>query len=401
MSEYTKKVEDPREQIGQRLKQAREEQGITLEQAQERSKIRAECLEALERGDFDALPNPLWARGLTITYAESLRLEGNALAETLSLSQRYSQRKKHGARHLPRRIATLMRRHWRALTVALGVTAAAVAVTVGAVVAPYNRVTNETNNFLHRLAPDVFLGSGPQRVVVLASTKVGTTGEGSVMAVKVSEEGLGVLAIPKNTLVQIPGHGTGEIGDTATLEGPDLTRRATAQLTGIEVPHYLAISAEGVREVVDKMGGVQVDVPHPISGRASINGRQVTLDPGPQKLDSDEALVYLQGEDLPGDAERAKRQQAFLNSMLGQALSVENLLSDPATLNAVLDRSETNMSGLEAVQLAARLRALKSSGASLQTQVIPGQEGGVASQPGDQWVPDERELPDALKKTLQ
>ncbi len=403
MSEYGEKEKASGQRIGRRLKQAREEQGFTLEQAQQRSNILVDCLEALEREDFDALPNPLWARALTITYADSLGLEGKALAETFFPAPRPSQRKRYRVRHLRRRIIVLMTRRWRALAFVLGMMAVAV-VTAATILAPYNNVTNSVSSFLHWVAPATFLGSGPQRVVVLASTKVGFPGEGDVMAVKVSQDDLGVLAIPDNTLVEIPGHGTGDIGNTVTLEGPDLTRRAVTHLTGVETPYYLVIDAEGIQEVVSKIGGVRVDVPHQISGRASIGGAQLTLHPGLQKLNSDEILVYLQGEDLPSGAERAKRQQAFLYSMFGQALSVENLLSNPTTLNALLDHSQSNIRSLEAIQFASRIRSLKNSGASVHAQVIPGQEEVTDSRQGystrNHWVPDAAKLRDALKGTF-
>lgn len=404
VSEYGEKEEATRQQIGQRLRQAREEQGLTFEQAQQRSSITVDCLQALEREDYDALPSPLWARGLTITYADSLGLEGKVLAETFFPVLRSPQRKRYQTRSLQRRITIAMKRHWRALAIVLGMMIVA-AGTIVAIFAPYNSFTDPLNSFLHRVAPGLFLGSGPQRVVVLASTKVGTPGEGDVMAAKVSQDGLGVLALPQDTLVEIPGHGAGNIGDTVTLDGPDLTRRTVERLTGVEAPYYLVLNAEGIKEVVSKMGGVRVDVPRTISGQASVDGVQLTLQPGPRKLNGDEVLVYLQGEDLSSSAEQAKRQQAFLYLMFGQAFSGKNLLSNPTVLNALRDHSQTNISGPEAIQFASRLRALKNSGASMQAQVIPGQEEVANARredtTRDHWVPDTAKLQDVLKETFQ
>ena len=115
------------------------------------------------------------------------------------------------------------------------------------------------------------------------------------MVFKVAEDSLGLLSIPQNTLTEIPGYGTEEIGDAITLGGSELTRRTVARLTGTEVQHYLVISAEGVKEITDRMGGVRVDVPNLVSGRATPGGPEITLRPGPQTLDGDQALVYLQG----------------------------------------------------------------------------------------------------------
>jgi polyisoprenyl-teichoic acid--peptidoglycan teichoic acid transferase len=235
---------------------------------------------------------------------------------------------------------------------------------------------------------------------------VGAAGEGNVMTVKVAEDGLGVLSIPRNTLVGIPNHRTGAVGDALALGGPDLTRRTIARLTGLEVQYCFAISAEGVKEIVNKMGGVRIDVPNPISGRAAFGGPELALRPGPQTLNGDQALVYLQGTDLPSDAERTERQQAFLSAMLSQALSLGNLLSEPGTLNAVLENVRTNLGTLEAIQLVGRVRARKDSDDPIKAHMVPGREAGTADTvrgdgPGDYWIPDAHRLPDTLDQTLR
>jgi cytoskeletal protein RodZ len=105
---------------------------------QRRTKIWAHQLEALERGDFDALPTPSWARGLTITYANSLGLEGEALAEAYFPQPRSFRPKGHRARRSKRRIVAPLRRHWKeALSAALG------AFVATAILFPYNDVTSE------------------------------------------------------------------------------------------------------------------------------------------------------------------------------------------------------------------------------------------------------------------
>lgn len=399
--------EDLGRRLGKRLEVSRRERGLTLEEAQGRTSIWAHHLEALERGDLDALPNPAWARGITVTYANSLGLEGEALAEAYFPGSLPSRPKRRRARLPGWGVAAPLRRHRKeAVAATLGAIAATVIVFATAILFPYNGVTGGLNDFLHRIAPGTFLASAPQRVAVLADAQVGASGEGNVITVKVADDGLGVLSIPRNTLVEIPDHEKGAVGDALALGGPDLARRTVVRLTGVDVPHYFAISAEGMKEVVDKMGGVRIDVPNPVSGRAASGGSELALRPGPQTLDGDQALVYLQGADLPSDAERAKRQQAFLSTMLGQALGPRNLLSDPATLDVVLENAQTNISPPEAIQLARHVGALKNSGGAIEARVVPGREAAAAGtalgdRPGGYWVPDGRRLPDALGDTLR
>lgn len=58
-----------------------------------------------------------------------------------------------------------------------------------AFLSPYNAVTGGVNDFLHRIAPGMFLASEPQRVAVSANPQVGATGEGSVMTIKIGHDG--------------------------------------------------------------------------------------------------------------------------------------------------------------------------------------------------------------------
>ena len=67
----------------------------------------------------------------------------------------------------------------------------------------------------------------------------------------------------------------------------------------------------------------------------------------------------------PSDAARAKRQQDFLYAMFRQALGPLNVLANPSTVKAVYENTETNMSGVQLIQLASRLRALEAAGESV------------------------------------
>lgn len=66
-------------ELGQRLRDARERLGITLEEVENATRIRTYHLEALERGDIEALPSPVQARGFLGNYADYLGLDSNAV----------------------------------------------------------------------------------------------------------------------------------------------------------------------------------------------------------------------------------------------------------------------------------------------------------------------------------
>lgn len=395
--------EDGRRVVARTLREVRAAHGMSIEEAGRAISVEVRHLEVLEHGNFEALPSPLWARWILIRYANHLDLEGERLADEHLPLQRVSSLKS------PSRPAHRLRRHLKrhrwALLASLGAIAFEATVTLATVVAPYSALTGWVGGFLHGVAPEIFLGSGPQRVIVLGNTESGATGGDNILMAKIAEDDLGLLSLPRNTLTEIPGHGRGEIGDAFALGGPDLARQSVARLTDTEVPNYCVVGAVGIRNIVDSMDGVRVDLPQPVRGRVASGEPEVALRAGPQTLDGDQALVYLQGNDLPDDAQRADRQQNFLYAMFRQALGPSNLLAHPSTLGTVLENTETNMSGVQLAQLIGRARALKGTGAPIETGAVPGQQerasGSREGAPAYYWVPDTQRLPDVLEATVR
>ncbi len=70
--------------IGRKLRQAREEQERTLEEAAITTRIRLRYLQAMEDGNFEALPSPFQQRGFLRSYAGFLGLDPAPLLSELA-----------------------------------------------------------------------------------------------------------------------------------------------------------------------------------------------------------------------------------------------------------------------------------------------------------------------------
>jgi cytoskeletal protein RodZ len=68
-------------EIGAMLKEEREAKGVSLEDVQRRSRISIRYLEALEEGNFDAIPGEVYVRGFLKRYAESLGIDPELVME--------------------------------------------------------------------------------------------------------------------------------------------------------------------------------------------------------------------------------------------------------------------------------------------------------------------------------
>ena len=69
--------------IGNMLKEAREARGLTLEKVEAETKIRKKYIAAMEQGEFQTLPGPIYARAFLKNYAKYLNIDTEEIAEAL------------------------------------------------------------------------------------------------------------------------------------------------------------------------------------------------------------------------------------------------------------------------------------------------------------------------------
>ncbi|WP_456920272.1 LCP family protein [Geodermatophilus sp. SYSU D00708] len=140
-----------------------------------------------------------------------------------------------------------------------------------------------------------------------------------------------VISIPRDSWVDIPGRGKNKINAAYAFGGPTLLIQTVEQLTAVRIDHYVAIDFQGIVQVTDDLGGVDVVVAETTS-----NG-PYTFPAGVNHLDGDQARWYLgQRYGLPGgDFDRVRRQQQYLQAMFGKLFSSDTF-TDPGRMDSAL-----------------------------------------------------------------
>jgi LCP family protein required for cell wall assembly len=191
----------------------------------------------------------------------------------------------------------------------------------------------------------------------------------------------GLLAVPRDTLAEIPGLGEDKVNAAFANGGPGLTVETLENLTGLPVENYVVLDFGGTREIVDALGGITVNVKEPIETEQ--DGEFFSIPAGPQRLTGAQALAYVRYRGGPtADIGRIGRQQRFLQALAGEAASPENLPRLPEMARAVWRNVETNMSPFEAARFAVRFGLSGGTNA----EIYPGTPqyiNGVSY-----WVPD-------------
>jgi polyisoprenyl-teichoic acid--peptidoglycan teichoic acid transferase len=157
-------------------------------------------------------------------------------------------------------------------------------------------------------------------------------------------------------------------------DGVRAARQTIEQDYGITIDRYAWVGLSGFASVIDTLGGVDIDVTHPIvddsypdDTRANPNDpyavKRLYLVPGPQHLNGLEALEYVRSRhaDLVGDIGRTNRQQEILQA-LKRKLTAPNIIDHlPQLVTDMAGKVYTDMSPQELLAFANFGRTLSSS----------------------------------------
>jgi LCP family protein required for cell wall assembly len=189
----------------------------------------------------------------------------------------------------------------------------------------------------------------------------------SMMLVAIDRESgeVGVLSIPRDLWVDVPGWGEDRINAVYFLGGytkypgggPALARRVAEETLGIPVEHVALIKMDGLARLVDALGGVTVTLdcplyeqtPDPKNPNRLLNW---TLPAGGVLLDGPAAKKFVTYRYLQSDFGRAQRQQQLIWAIRNQAARVDLIPRVPELWKALSGTFETDLNLLDVIGLA-------------------------------------------------
>jgi LCP family protein required for cell wall assembly len=295
--------------------------------------------------------------------------------------RRYSEKAKEGAK--PKRADSVTERRrwgrWVALSL-LGVLVLAVLWGVAGYLAFARGISAANDRVPASVAPqltkqDGLLVSQPSTILVLGTdggTQKGRAGSrraDSIVLLRADpgKRKLAYLSIPRDLRVDIPGHGTAKINAAFQYGGPTLALKTVKALTGIPIDHVVFADFDGLRDLVDAVGGIEVDVPKPILANkfdcpyktqaqcARWTGWRFAK--GKQHMDGRRALIYSRIrvnrlDYSETDVARQRRQQQVLGATADKIASIGGFLRMPFIGDDVVKPLATDLSAWQLNQLA-------------------------------------------------
>ena len=234
----------------------------------------------------------------------------------------------------------------------------------------------------------------------LGRTYKGRSDSMMVATVNPNDKKTTLVSLERDTYATIVGHGTEDkINHAYAFGGAGMSMDTVSNLLDIPIDHYIVINMEGIQQLVDAVGGV--DVNNTLKFDYTQDGRTDTYDIGKIHLEGLKALGYLRMryDDPEGDYGRQRRQREVVTAIAKKVLSLDGVTQYKALLDAMEDNVLTDLTFNQMKQIALDYRdAFK----NIDTQQLKGtgfMQDGVSYQRVSEE--DLKALQDQLKTELE
>ena len=195
-----------------------------------------------------------------------------------------------------------------------------------------------------------------------------------------------LLSIPRDTLVDIPGHGQDKINAAYAYGGEELMIKTIQDFIGAEINHYVTLDFQGFIDLIDAMGGVDITIDRPLVDEKS----GANLSPGDHHLTGEQALAYTRSRATElGDIGRIQRQQNLFKQLIAQKLNVQYLSNVPHYFNILIENTRTDLEVLTILRYSKA--ALSFDPESFGTSIIPTHSDWIEDNTISVQIPDQEE----------
>ena len=191
-----------------------------------------------------------------------------------------------------------------------------------------------------------------------------------------------MISIPRDFWVPIHGYGYQKIDVAYEVGGVALARSTVESLFGVKIDYYAWVGLNGLVQVIDTLGGIDITLQHPILDESypdDLNTDdpyafiRLYLPAGPQHLDGTSALQYVRSRhgDFLSDFGRSQRQQQVLLAIKNRVQSTSAIGRIPQLVSALEGSVKTDFTVPAILQLAALARNVPPSNIHQQVLSAP------------------------------
>lgn len=166
-----------------------------------------------------------------------------------------------------------------------------------------------------------------------------------------TEKQVTLISIPRDTAYEYNGS-TVKINAVFSYGGADDMVKAVNDLCGVEIAHYAEVSFEGMKALVDAVGGIDLYIPEG-DGVDDPEAGPVVVEEGQQHLDGEAALTFSRARHqfADGDYTRMRHQRMVLGALAEKILNNLDVTTVPALMNQLADMVKTSLNVTDIVSL--------------------------------------------------
>ncbi|MCE5322504.1 LCP family protein [bacterium] len=234
-----------------------------------------------------------------------------------------------------------------------------------------------------------------------------------VMAIDTKTKEVRAISIPRDTMVDIPGHGTCKINSANVHGGPTLAMQTVQNLLGVPIDYYVMTNTSGLRGLVELVGGVYIVIDKDMHYTDRHGGLYINLHASPNKqlLNGKQAEGYVRfRHDATGDsgykmkdgkmvpAGRIVRQQYFMRALANRVLSIPTKRGRADVLRKAYEKKYimSNLNLTDWDGLADFLKDFKPE--EMVMNVLPGHPQNING--ASYWVADMNEAQEVISYNL-
>lgn len=153
-----------------------------------------------------------------------------------------------------------------------------------------------------------------------------------------------LLSIPRDTRVQIAGKNVDKINHAYAYGNINTTIDTVEDFLDVRIDYYVVVDFTDFKEMVDTIGGINMNVPSHISAvRPELHGKV-----GMSRLTGEEALILVRfRQDNDSENGRMQRHREAITAIVDEVLNPSNILQAPAVLNQLRENVKTDVPPLE------------------------------------------------------
>ena len=152
-----------------------------------------------------------------------------------------------------------------------------------------------------------------------------------------------IVSLMRDTWVPIKGLGWNRLNASFSYGGVGLTVNTINELFNLDVQNYVIVNFDGMKDLVDKIGGVDVEITD-VEAAYYNSKMKWNISAGLQHLDGTKALVHARNRSSNGgDFERVRRQQDIMMAVYKKLITIHDPVVLGQLINFMMQNVKTNM----------------------------------------------------------